>query len=697
MPDTEQRNELALTTTENQRNANEEESQTARVLTTYLDRVRETMLPGESSSPIWDEFERRYRASRPLLSYDNYDTNSERWREAFENAVRSMHNRNNVQDADSARLPEFVDPTRISANAFQELVRGPLTNIRTRPLEIIGTARTSANMMPANLFQELNGGTLHNTNTFRIRTRPNSIPISTSDILHDDIEARPCFSTRNVTLAELEREPMQHPISFREMQDQYVRELNNMYIRDLYPSIMRPAPQHPVSDPSETPSSNQTERERVYTGRGVIASFIPITLQESTETNSEDDDIDYIQSYNYIPDNYIFRKVSDEEELYMGIELEIDKGGEDESSAKFVYNHMNKDGDLVYCKSDSSLDDGFEIVTHPCTFEYHTKIKPMYKSLFKQLSDMKYKADSVSGCGFHVHINRNYFGERKIDQDLGIGKFVYLFSKYLKEITIIARRQTNRYATEISLEKGDSIITAYANAIDIGKYSCVNLMHKNTVEIRLFQGTLNCNIFLLTLEFVKKLAEIARNADMYDMDSITWNDIKNTFSDDLVSYIDNRNKKQNGKKSKNNTNNLVTFTANTAIDAVNSGTVRNLLRRLADSYIGINPFRDDPPLAGARELGIDTSAIGTLINNPNRNYGSMYTIDSLGTIQERPVVVNLPRELTEEEKITKDITDLKAKLKRCRNDFERMNINRSIAKLERDLCIIRHRPVARAQ
>lgn len=603
--------------------------------TQRMEEMYENLIRGSmanNSSPIMDVLERRYHTGQLRWRTVDEIIDSERQTSAIELA-REIVNINNVQDSG-----------------------------RARPLEIIGAPGTSANINMCNQFsRELNDMYIRHMNL------PAEQPASNP-----------------------ERRSGQH-VSFEPL---------NVNIRDLYPSIMSPPCQnHPVSDPSETPNSNQTERERVtgrYAGRGVIASFIPITLQESTETNSEDDDIDYIQSYNYIPDNYIFRKVSDEEELYMGIELEIDKGGEDESSAKFVYNHMNKDGDLVYCKSDSSLDDGFEIVTHPCTFEYHTKIKPMYKSLFKQLSDMKYKADFVSSCGFHVHINRNYFGKRKIDQDLGIGKFVYLFSKYLKEITVIARRQTNQYAAEISLEKGDSIITAYANAIDIGKYSCVNLMHKNTVEIRLFQGTLNCNIFLLTLEFVKKLAEIARNADIYDMDSITWDDIKNTFSDDLVLYIDNCNKKQNAKKSKNNTNNLVTFTASTVNRVVhNSGT--NLLRRLADSYIGINPFRDDPPLAGARGLGIDTSAIGTLIDNPNRNSVPMYMMDSLGTITERPVVVNLPRELTEEEKITKDITDLKAKLKRCRNDFERMNINRSIAKLERELHIIRHRPIARAQ
>ncbi len=33
----------------------------------------------------------------------------------------------------------------------------------------------------------------------------------------------------------------------------------------------------------------------------------------------------------------------------------------------------NRINEHIYCKHDGSLDEGFEIVSHPATLEYHTK------------------------------------------------------------------------------------------------------------------------------------------------------------------------------------------------------------------------------------------------------------------------------------------------------------------------------------
>ena len=62
---------------------------------------------------------------------------------------------------------------------------------------------------------------------------------------------------------------------------------------------------------------------------------------------------------------------------FMGVELEIDEAGESHSNAECLMDIANSNGyDHIYCKHDGSLDDGFEIVTHPMTLEYHlTKIK----------------------------------------------------------------------------------------------------------------------------------------------------------------------------------------------------------------------------------------------------------------------------------------------------------------------------------
>ena len=54
---------------------------------------------------------------------------------------------------------------------------------------------------------------------------------------------------------------------------------------------------------------------------------------------------------------------------YLGAELEIDGAGECSENAQEILNLANGDWELIYCKHDGSLDDGFEVVTHPMTLK----------------------------------------------------------------------------------------------------------------------------------------------------------------------------------------------------------------------------------------------------------------------------------------------------------------------------------------
>ena len=61
----------------------------------------------------------------------------------------------------------------------------------------------------------------------------------------------------------------------------------------------------------------------------------------------------------------------------MGVELEIDGAGELDSKASQILDVANRGGlELLYCKHDGSLDDGFELVSHPMSLEYHCHQMP---------------------------------------------------------------------------------------------------------------------------------------------------------------------------------------------------------------------------------------------------------------------------------------------------------------------------------
>ena len=105
-----------------------------------------------------------------------------------------------------------------------------------------------------------------------------------------------------------------------------------------------------------------------------------------------------IHSYDYKP-LPIFYGVGPR---YFGVELEIDGAGEYDSNADKILAIGNLDEPRVYCKHDGSLDDGFEIVSHPATVEYHLTQLP-WKAVMAEAVSLGYRSHQACTCGLHIH------------------------------------------------------------------------------------------------------------------------------------------------------------------------------------------------------------------------------------------------------------------------------------------------------
>jgi len=295
---------------------------------------------------------------------------------------------------------------------------------------------------------------------------------------------------------------------------------------------------------------------------------------------------EYIKPNSFIPNNFNFHKIDKEEDLFLGVELEIDKGGMTDKNAKQVIDFLGEQN--VYCKHDGSLESGFEIVTHPCTYEYHKNLA--YEHLFKILSDLNYRSHDVETCGLHIHFNRNYFGKDKLTQDLAISKLLYIVEKFWDKVVIIARRNSNRFAKRYYLNDDETILDMYAKSKNSDKYGVVNLKHKDTVEIRIFKGTLNYNTFISTLEFVNKIVKFIKNIDIYNIQYITWNDIINEFSIELNTYINEREKIEEEKRNKQKE--VVNSTYRNSYDFYNNSSGANISWDSDDGWVTYTPSQN---------------------------------------------------------------------------------------------------------
>ena len=159
------------------------------------------------------------------------------------------------------------------------------------------------------------------------------------------------------------------------------------------------------------------------------------------------DDIcdDFINEYSYKPDP-IFHHCPDEKKIrYYGVELEIDKGGKDDGNAEILYNIANSDEENLYIKSDSSLSDGMELVSHPCSLQYHKTEFP-WADVMKKAVSMYYRSHNTNTCGLHIHIGREDLGETVEEQEEVISRIMFFFESHWNEMFNFSRR--SEYAVE---------------------------------------------------------------------------------------------------------------------------------------------------------------------------------------------------------------------------------------------------------
>ena len=210
---------------------------------------------------------------------------------------------------------------------------------------------------------------------------------------------------------------------------------------------------------------------------------------------------------------------------YFGVELEIDNAGEDNYNARELLNIANTAGEHLYCKHDGSLSDGFELVCHPMALQYHRERMPWAAVLDKAVR-MGYQSHKTRTCGLHVHISRAAFGETAVQQDGAIARLLYFFERHWAELLIFSRRtpcQLERWAARYGYKEHPQEILDHAKKGSRGgRYSCINLQNTETVEVRIFRGTLKYNTLIATLELLDRLCDLALYCSDEEVKDLSW-------------------------------------------------------------------------------------------------------------------------------------------------------------------------------
>ena len=246
-----------------------------------------------------------------------------------------------------------------------------------------------------------------------------------------------------------------------------------------------------------------------------------------------------VQSYYYKPDPIFYGSGP----RFLGVELEIDDGGESDRNANDLMRTGNRDHDHIYIKHDGSLDDGLEIVTHPMSLDYHRTQMP-WREIVDRAKALHYTSHKAGTCGLHVHVNRSSLGRTCRQQDDTIARILFFVENHWNELLRFSRRtpaQMDRWAARYGRKDDPKSVLDCAKRSGKGRYTCVNLDNDNTIEFRMFRGTLKYNTLIATLQLVNQICDVAFLLPDEIMQDLTWSLFVSGLSEEdtpeLIQYL----------------------------------------------------------------------------------------------------------------------------------------------------------------
>ena len=257
-----------------------------------------------------------------------------------------------------------------------------------------------------------------------------------------------------------------------------------------------------------------------------------------------------IHSYDYKPMLifYGYNKYN----RFFGIELEVDLGEgnhfscddeKEEDAIEILKIANNSSEKYIYIKNDCSLSNGFEIVSHPMTLEYH-KENFKWQEIMQKLISIGYKSHKTNTCGLHCHINRSTFGPTTDIQEEVIARIIYFVEHHWSEMLRFSRRteyQMRKWANRYGMKAKPYEFIEDLKYRNKDRYSCVNTCNEDTLEFRLFKGTLKYNTFIAALQLVNRICDIAISMSDERIADLSWHDFVGELDcekyKELITYL----------------------------------------------------------------------------------------------------------------------------------------------------------------
>lgn len=264
---------------------------------------------------------------------------------------------------------------------------------------------------------------------------------------------------------------------------------------------------------------------------------------EGEDEDEDEDENEGPRPYGYKPYPVFNRRKGEAEAttLTFGVELEVDKGG----SARELCRELKELNQPIYMKHDGSLgSEGVEIVTHPCSLAYHA-YQLRWAAIAKTCISHGYRSHDTTTCGLHIHVGRQQMGANEAERNRTAGNLVLLANALWAKLVPFTRRSIDRLEQwanknrlpDLTGMSGDDMTSNALYTVTGGRYQAVNLSNSETVEFRIFRGTLKRETLLAAIQLVSNMTRYAMTHTPKECLTATWSDVLSVQEHkELVAY-----------------------------------------------------------------------------------------------------------------------------------------------------------------
>lgn len=220
----------------------------------------------------------------------------------------------------------------------------------------------------------------------------------------------------------------------------------------------------------------------------------------------------------------------DEHTLYFGLEIEV-------SGPERYKSLVAPIADIFHLEHDSSIGSGFEMISQPMTLGYIKANYDRIKSVLDELANAGMKSHDAAHCGLHIHTSRKAYKDINAVKRAGgivnaLRDEMYKFARRDNSCSYCAYTYISDAPTDEELDR----------LLSLDRYNAVNFTNMNggrrkqTIEYRIFRGTLNATTILASVELVNNIVKLANSSKI----AVSFGDLLEG-GDYIPKYVESRN------------------------------------------------------------------------------------------------------------------------------------------------------------